>query len=206
MPTATNTPTSQRSLARLAVGGSRRALSASTGGDRAGPPGRLERCRERHEQPDRDRQEHRRRGDPSALERDRADRFGRRRRRARRGRCRRRARRSIRRYRGVRAWIDDEPSDLPARRAGSPQQAQLSDALGDGHRQRVEDQERADEQGDRRDERGRRAEVGRRERGATRPGRCGDDRTYGSVVSATSSAWRDLGVASRPRRRRCRHG
>ena len=57
---------------------------------------------------------------------------------------------------------EHERHDLAATRAGGPQQADLADPFGDGHRQRVEDQERAGEQGDRGDQRGRRLEVGGR--------------------------------------------
>ena len=57
---------------------------------------------------------------------------------------------------------EHERHDLAATRPGGPQQADLADPLGDGHRQRVEDQERAGEQGDRGDQRGRRLEVGGR--------------------------------------------
>ena len=63
---------------------------------------------------------------------------------------------------------EDEALDLAAGRAGRPQQADLADALDDGHREGVEDEERAGEQGDRGDQRGRRLEVGRR--GAQRGG------------------------------------
>ena len=40
------------------------------------------------------------------------------------------------------------PTDLAAARAERPQQGELAGALGDEHRERVEDDERADEQGD----------------------------------------------------------
>ena len=58
---------------------------------------------------------------------------------------------------------EDERGQLCAGRAGSPQERQLADAFDDGHRQRVDDQERAGEQGDRGDQRGRGRELaGRR--------------------------------------------
>ena len=71
---------------------------------------------------------------------------------------------------------EDEAADLAAGRARRAQQSDLADALVDGHRQRVEDQERAGEQGDGGDEGGRGGETGRG--GAQRVGeilRRGDD-------------------------------
>ena len=56
----------------------------------------------------------------------------------------------------------DEPGDLAAGRAGRPQQAEFAGPLDERHRERVEDEERAGEQGDRGDERGRGLEVGGR--------------------------------------------
>ena len=64
----------------------------------------------------------------------------------------------------------------PTRGAGSTEQAELAQAFDDGHRERVEDQEGAGEQGDRGDERRRRREVaGRRLHRRRDVARRGDD-------------------------------
>ncbi len=57
---------------------------------------------------------------------------------------------------------EDERHDLAATSTGRAEQPDLADPFVDGHRQRVEDQERTGEQRHGRDERGRRLEVGRR--------------------------------------------
>ena len=76
----------------------------------------------------------------------------------------------------ISAWTRKSPLTWPTGRAGRPEQADLPGPLGHGHRQRVEDEERAAEQRQRRDERGRGLEVDRR--GADRRrqlGRAGED-------------------------------
>ncbi len=73
---------------------------------------------------------------------------------------------------------DDECHELATGRARCPEQAELADPLGDGHRQRVEDQEGAHEQGDGGDQRRGRAEVrGRAAQGARDVGRATTGRT-----------------------------
>ena len=97
-----------------------------------------------------------------------------------------------------------KPSDLTAGRAGRAEEADLADPLDDGHRERVEDEEGPDEQGDRRDQGGRRREV--RGRGAQRGGEVGgqlqDVRLGVSPVSRPAAT---ASVAHR-RRGRCRPG
>ena len=83
---------------------------------------------------------------------------------------------------------EDVRGQLAARRAGRAQQAELADPLDDGHRERVEDQERAGEQRDGGDERGRRREVAGRGAHRRPPRSRGDDRTYGSASRVDSSA------------------
>ena len=76
---------------------------------------------------------------------------------------------------------EHEPAQLAARRARGAQQPDLAGPLADGHRQRVDDQERADEQDDRGDEGG--GALERRRRGAEGASEiAGDASTYGSVM------------------------
>ena len=114
---------------------------------------------------------------------------------------RRRARAAPRRPRGSTAWARTNPVSLAARRARRPQQPDLADPLGDGHRQRVEDQERADEQGDRGDQRGRRLEVGGRAPGATRRGRPATTGRTARPVRRDLERSRSSRRSSRPGRR-----
>ena len=97
-------------------------------------------------------------GSSGPLERDRADRAEVGGHRGRKQRRRGRSRSPTRRAR-PRAPGQDERADLDPRRAGGAQQPDLAEPLDDGHRERVEDQERAGEQRDRGDERGRGLEV-----------------------------------------------
>ena len=71
------------------------------------------------------------------------------------------------------AWTRMKRCDLAAGRAGRAEQADLAHPLSDGHRQRVDDQERAGEERDRGDEGGRRLEVGRRGAEAVAPASAG---------------------------------
>ena len=194
-PTATKTTTSQRSRARRAAAGSRRAFSASTGeiepARRAGSSGGSE----RHEQADREGDQPR---EPTPA-RSRPARTGSTRPSGRSRAMSERQRRSDREPERRPATPStapgpDEAAELAPRRAGRPQQPELADPLGDGHRERVEDQERAHEQRDRGDQCRRRRGSRPSRRAAMRRGRCGDERMYGSVVSAdlerrVTSAW-----------------
>ena len=94
-----------------------------------------------------------------------------------------------------------KPVDLAAGGAGRAQQPDLAGPLGDGHRQGVEDQERAAEQRERGDQRGGRLEVGRRGAERRPPGRPATERTYGSAVSRASSAAATLAASRRGRGR-----
>ncbi len=132
------------------------------GRDATGPPGGLGRRREGHDEPDREGGQRIRPGDQRTCQGDVADRAHPRRDR---GRERRSERYTDHRPRqpDQRGLDDDVRRELSAPSARGAQEAELADALDDGHRQRVEDEERAREQGDRGDQRGRRRELaGRR--------------------------------------------
>ena len=153
------TATSQRRRARRALGRSIRALSASTGGMRPARRAGLQGRREGHGEPDREGGEGALGGDarvPAAARRRPS--------RPRRAMTAARTAPSSTPISGPddadgQGLDEDERGQLAAGRAGRAQQAELADPLDDGHRERVEDEERAREQGDRRDERGRGREV-----------------------------------------------
>ena len=128
-------------------------------GDPGGPAGRFEGGCQRDEDPDGDGGRRIEERQLRALERHRADRAEVRDHRRREQRTEQDPDRRTDEPDGERLG-QDERADLDAGRPGGPQQPDLAEPLDDRHRERVEDQERAGEQGDRGDHRGRGLEVG----------------------------------------------